>query len=185
MQAPNLAGELRHPLVTGWQLTSSSPSFWATPSAIDPDATWHDAPVPGTVAAALSTAALWDHAHPTPLDDQDHWYRTSPGRRRPCAACVSTGWQTLAEVFFDNEPVCNRTICSWRTRSRYSFPVGTNWRSVSALWRRGSPRNIRARAGGRASPNRQACATTARPCSAMRWAGRRRSIASDLGARSP
>jgi beta-mannosidase len=100
----NLEGELCDPLVAGWHLASSPPSHWTKPSEIDAHAVWHEAHVPGTVAAALSAAGVWDRDRPTPLDDQDHWYRIAlagQGLRR----LRFNGLATIAEVFFDDEPI--------------------------------------------------------------------------------
>ena len=82
-------------------MARSEASAWPDPSMIDPNASWLDAQVPGTVAAALSAAGLWDAEQPAPLETHDFWYRTTiscHGRNLLHFA----GLATIAEIYLDD-----------------------------------------------------------------------------------
>lgn len=61
------------------------------------------AAVPGTVAAALTQAGLFDPASPHPLQDQDWWYRCRLQEQPGPAVLRLEGLATLAEVFLNGE----------------------------------------------------------------------------------
>lgn len=62
------------PLSEGWNLVLSEPDAYATPHDIPPTSQFIPAPVPGTVAAALEKAGLFDRENPEPLNTRDAWY---------------------------------------------------------------------------------------------------------------
>jgi beta-mannosidase len=87
-------------LTQGWQCVSTHASACATPADL-PVAGWLDAPVPGTVAAALRAAGRLDIERPPAFESDDHWYRltlTGNGRR----TLRFNGLATRAEVWLDN-----------------------------------------------------------------------------------
>ena len=85
-----------------WRLTSSAPGAWSTPADIHTEAEWLNAPVPGTVAAALRDAGRFDIMDPPELDDRDWWYRceVEGGGRKILSL---DGLATIAEVWLDDE----------------------------------------------------------------------------------
>lgn len=85
---------------------------WDTVSAI----------VPGTVAAALAGAGLYDAENPSALHGKDAWYETQfeaePGRYRLCF----DGLATIAEVYLNSEQVLD----SRNMFRRYEVPITLN-----------------------------------------------------------
>ncbi|WP_205853746.1 glycoside hydrolase family 2 protein [Phenylobacterium deserti] len=76
----------------------------ATPADARALPDWVEARAPGTVAQALEAAGLWRRDQPTPLHDQDFWWRlplpsTGPQRLR------LEGLATFAEVWIDVAPL--------------------------------------------------------------------------------
>jgi beta-mannosidase len=74
-------------LSTGWRLETDSGEV--------------DAAVPGTVAAALNQAGLFDPANPIPLQDRDWWYRCRLNEPAGPAVLRLGGLATLAEIFLN------------------------------------------------------------------------------------
>ena len=87
-----------------WRLTLTPPGAWTRPGDLLETADWIPAPVPGTAAAALRDAGLWSEATPTPIHDQDVWYRSPLSRSGPVRLRFE-GLATLAEVWLDGVPV--------------------------------------------------------------------------------
>src|SRR5579871_1250475 len=76
----------------------------AAPGEATPVCGWIAAPVPGTAAEALRKAGQWDDAQPTPLHDQDVWYRTrfsGTGRK----VLSFAGLATIAEVWLNGAKI--------------------------------------------------------------------------------
>ncbi len=90
--------------ISGWSLAQTAPGAWADPAAIDSNAEWHPAIVPGTVGASLQALGLWLPDDGVGFDAFDHWYRApidGDGR----AILRLDGLATIAEVFFDGAPI--------------------------------------------------------------------------------
>ena len=87
-------------LDTNWLLALTPAGAWTDPrdAEVGP---WHPTMVPGTAAAALERLGLWDRNHPTPLHDQDVWYRTTI-EGHGSAVLVCEGLATVAEVWLDD-----------------------------------------------------------------------------------
>lgn len=93
--------ERRLPLERGFELTLTPPGAADRPSRLPGGLDWVPATVPGTVAQALEAAGRWSRACPTPLHDQDAWYRL----RLPWRGAFTLhldGLATLAEVWLDD-----------------------------------------------------------------------------------
>lgn len=89
-------------LTEGWQLALTAPGAVADPAALPPTLDWIPARVPGTAAQALRDAGRFSLETPTPLHDQDIWYRTrfaGTGRR----TLHFEGLATIAEVFLNGQ----------------------------------------------------------------------------------
>lgn len=92
-------------LVEGWSLALTEPGRFSDPEELaDAGLHWVAAKVPGTVAASLADAGLFDAENPQPLHDRDVWYITRfdvehPGTKR----IVFGGLATIAEVFLNGE----------------------------------------------------------------------------------
>lgn len=88
------------PLEQGWTLLVTEAGRYVVPSEL-PRAAFHiPAPVPGTVAGALTDAGLFDPAAPSPLHDKDVWYQRSLIGETPGAAILRfEGLATIAEIF--------------------------------------------------------------------------------------
>jgi beta-mannosidase len=87
-----------------WHLALTPPGAWAGPGDLSETAEWIPAPVPGTAAAALRDAGRWSETAPTPIHDQDVWYRTRL-TRSGAVRLRFEGLATLAEVWLDGVPV--------------------------------------------------------------------------------
>ncbi|EFO33030.1 beta-mannosidase protein [Roseibium sp. TrichSKD4] len=89
----------------GWSLALTEPDRFLDPEELaDAGLNWVAAKVPGTGAASLAEAGLYDPENPHPLHDRDVWYRTRfevehPGAKR----IVFGGLATIAEVFLNGE----------------------------------------------------------------------------------
>ncbi len=88
------------PLEQGWTLMVTEAERYAVPSEL-PRAAFHiPAPVPGTVAGAITDAGLFDPAAPSALHDKDVWYLRSLAGETPGAAILRfEGLATIAEIY--------------------------------------------------------------------------------------
>lgn len=94
-----LGADIR-PLELGWTLLMTEAGRYAASSDL-PHAAFHiPAPVPGTVAGALTDAGLYDPGNPTSLHDKDVWYRRSLAGETPGTAILRfEGLATIADIF--------------------------------------------------------------------------------------
>ena len=84
----------------GWTLLLTESGRYSHPSEIDGHAARLSAPVPGTVAQALTAEGLFDPAAPQPLHGKDAWYFRSLAGEVPGPAVLRfEGLATIAEVF--------------------------------------------------------------------------------------
>lgn len=87
-------------LEQGWTLLMTEAGRYYVPADLPRTAFNISASVPGTVAAALTEAGLFDPAHPVPLHDKDVWYRRSLAGETPGPAVLRfEGLATIAEIF--------------------------------------------------------------------------------------
>ncbi|MBB5277369.1 beta-mannosidase [Rhizobium rosettiformans] len=94
-----LGADMR-PLEQGWTLMMSEPGQYQVPAELPRNAFNINASVPGTVAAALTEAGLFDPASPAPLHGKDVWYRRSLSGETPGPAVLRfEGLATIAEIF--------------------------------------------------------------------------------------
>jgi len=94
-----LGADMR-PLEQGWTLMMSEPGQYQVPADLPLNAFNIKASVPGTVAAALTEAGLFDPASPAPLHGKDVWYRRSLSGETPGPAVLRfEGLATIAEIF--------------------------------------------------------------------------------------
>ena len=63
-------------VLDGWQCISTEPGAFASPAELADAMAWLPASVPGTYAAALRDAGIWNGKPPLELDQSDVWYRT-------------------------------------------------------------------------------------------------------------
>ncbi|KRB62839.1 beta-mannosidase [Rhizobium sp. Root708] len=94
------------PLSEGWNLVLTEPGACASPHELPLSGHVIPAEVPGTVAAALERAGLFDRENPRPLDTQDAWYvcrlfDTPPGD----AILRFEGLATLCHVFLNGQEI--------------------------------------------------------------------------------
>ncbi|MDR3096589.1 MAG: glycoside hydrolase family 2 protein [Paraburkholderia sp.] len=93
----------------GWQMCVTRAGAVSGPdAALDSGHDWIDAPVPGTVAQALTLAGRFDGRNPEPLGGHDYWYRLGglPHGRR---LIELGGLATIAEVWIGGEFVLRST----------------------------------------------------------------------------
>jgi beta-mannosidase len=83
-----------------WRMAVTAAGAAAGPRDLDAGVEWVPATVPGTAAAALRTAGLFDAARPRPLHDCDVWYATEPDMDGAFTLRLG-GLATLAEVWLD------------------------------------------------------------------------------------
>jgi beta-mannosidase len=91
-----------------WSVARTAPDEFASPADLHlRDLEWIDAPVPGTVAQALSNAGHALHDHPQDLDASDWWYRCSfaPPPRDGRLELRFGGLATLAEIWLNEVPL--------------------------------------------------------------------------------
>ena len=89
-------------LSEGWNLVLTEPDACATPHDIHLSAQFIPAPVPGTVAAALEKAGLFDRENPQPLNTKDAWYLTRLFDAEPGEALLRfQGLATICHVFLN------------------------------------------------------------------------------------
>jgi beta-mannosidase len=91
-------------LSTGWELAAARPDEYSKPDLIDA-LQWIPALVPGTAAAALRAAGLWEFGDERDFDAEDWWFRTrfdaepaQPGERIELAL---DGIATVAEIYLN------------------------------------------------------------------------------------
>ena len=94
--------------VIAWSLAEAAAGRIDTPRQLENAALqWHDAPVPGTVAQALTAAGKWDFESRMDLDASDWWYRGSFTHVPPHSPVQSLlrfeGLATLADVWLNGE----------------------------------------------------------------------------------
>ncbi|MGV1827166.1 glycoside hydrolase family 2 protein [Agrobacterium vitis] len=91
------------PLEAGWTLLVCEPGTYDSPKALHRASARLQAPVPGTVAQALTKAGLFDPDHPSPLHGKDIWYlRTLTGEQPGPAVLRFEGLATIAEVYLND-----------------------------------------------------------------------------------
>lgn len=96
-----LGADMR-PLEQGWTLMMTEPGRYDVPADLPSNAFHIRACVPGTVAAALTEAGLFDPADPAPLHDKDVWYlRSLAGKTSGAAVLRFEGLATIAEIFLN------------------------------------------------------------------------------------
>jgi beta-mannosidase len=94
------------PLDKGWRLFLTSAGEHALPDTLPAPAEGVPAFVPGTVAAALEAAGLFDRAEPHPLNVEDAWFVTEmTGEAAGDAILRFEGLATIAEVFLNGERI--------------------------------------------------------------------------------
>ena len=71
----SVTGHAQDLLVDGWRLALSPAGACATPGDAAALTDWIPAACPGTTASALRAAGRFDIDAPTPLHDQDVWWR--------------------------------------------------------------------------------------------------------------
>jgi beta-mannosidase len=95
----SITGERVQPLRQSWSMALTPPDACATPADAARLTDWIPAQVPGTVAGALEAAGRWRRDAPTPLHDQDAWWRLD----LPHAGRVRfAGLATICEIWVDD-----------------------------------------------------------------------------------
>jgi len=91
----------RTPIVEGWTFAGASAGAVREPGPALDALEFGPAPVPGTVAQALSLSGNFDLSHPPPLDERDYFYRCALPRGHDDARqfLVFDGLATLAEAW--------------------------------------------------------------------------------------
>ncbi|WP_017962504.1 glycoside hydrolase family 2 protein [Rhizobium leguminosarum] len=93
-------------LSEGWNLILTEPGACAVPHDIPLSAQFIPAPVPGTVAAALEKAGLFDRENPEPLNTRDAWYLCRLFDAEPGDAILRfEGLATLCHVFLNGQEI--------------------------------------------------------------------------------
>ncbi|ACM39036.1 MULTISPECIES: glycosyl hydrolase 2 galactose-binding domain-containing protein [Rhizobium/Agrobacterium group] len=91
------------PLEAGWTLLVCEPGTYDSPKALHRPSARLQAPVPDTVAQALTKAGLFDPDHPSPLHGKDIWYlRPLTGEQPGPAVLRFEGLATIAEVYLND-----------------------------------------------------------------------------------
>ncbi|HTW72715.1 MAG TPA: glycoside hydrolase family 2 protein [Acetobacteraceae bacterium] len=94
---------LIRPLSEAWECAATPANAAASPDQLS-GLVWIAAPVPGTYAAALRNAGMWDGESPLELDHQDIWYRTRfTGHSEDILHFE--GLATIAEIWLNGEPL--------------------------------------------------------------------------------
>lgn len=92
-------------LTDGWSLVLTPAGLCPLPDDVKRDAAL-PAPVPGTVAAALEAAGLFDRTAPQPLHDQDAWYFRDLGDQAEGAAILRfEGLATVTEIYLNGQRI--------------------------------------------------------------------------------
>ncbi|QLF68207.1 glycoside hydrolase family 2 protein [Peteryoungia desertarenae] len=98
-----LGADIR-PLEQGWRMLVTEAGRYTEPSELHRLAVRIPATVPGTVAAALADAGLFDPENPTSLHDKDAWYiRSLEGENPGPAVLRFEGLATFAEIYINGE----------------------------------------------------------------------------------
>ncbi|UVD56510.1 glycoside hydrolase family 2 protein [Rhizobium sp. Pop5] len=93
-------------LSEGWNLILTEPGACAVPHDIHLSAQFIPAPVPGTVAAALEKAGLFDRENPEPLNTKDAWYLCRLFDAEPGDAILRFGGlATICHVFLNGHEI--------------------------------------------------------------------------------
>ncbi|MBX5013187.1 glycoside hydrolase family 2 protein [Rhizobium lentis] len=93
-------------LSEGWNLVLTEPDACAVPHDIPLSAQFIPAPVPGTVAAALEKAGLFDRENPEPLNTKDAWYLCRLFDAEPGDAILRFGGlATICHVFLNGQEI--------------------------------------------------------------------------------
>ncbi|KQV73103.1 glycoside hydrolase family 2 protein [Rhizobium sp. Root1220] len=93
-------------LSEGWNLVLTEPGACAVPHDIPLSAPVITAEVPGTVAAALENAGLFDRENPEQLDTKDAWYVSRLFDAQPGEAILRfEGLATLCHVFLNGQEI--------------------------------------------------------------------------------
>ncbi|MBB3353969.1 beta-mannosidase [Rhizobium sp. BK049] len=93
-------------LSEGWNLILTEPGACAVPHDIPLSAQFIPAPVPGTVAAALEKAGLFDRENPEPLNTKDAWYLCRLFDAEPGEAILRFGGlATICNVFLNGQEI--------------------------------------------------------------------------------
>ncbi|WP_454852625.1 glycoside hydrolase family 2 protein [Rhizobium binxianense] len=101
----SIGGE-ESPLSEGWNLVLTEPGACAVPHDIPLSAQFVPAPVPGTVAAALEKAGLFDRENPEPLNTRDAWYVCRLFDAEPGEAILRfEGLATVCHVFLNGQEI--------------------------------------------------------------------------------
>jgi beta-mannosidase len=120
-------------LEEGWRLALTPPDACATPADAAGLADWIPARAPGTVAQALEAAGRWRREAPTPLHDQDAWWRLALAEHGPRRLCFE-GLATFAEVWLDAAPVLSCASMFQPQAVEVEIPSGaTLWICFRAL----------------------------------------------------
>ncbi|MCL6708465.1 hypothetical protein M8R20_15850 [Pseudomonas sp. R2.Fl] len=97
-------GADERPLEGGWTLLVTESGRYEKPVDVHRPAVRLPAVVPGTIAAALATAGLYDIDNPQSLLDKDAWYfRSLEGEAKGPAILRFEGLATIAEVYLNGE----------------------------------------------------------------------------------
>lgn len=97
-------GADERPLEGGWTMLLTEGGRYSSPSEVHRPAARLPAPVPGTVASALSAAGLFDVQDPQPLADKDAWYFRSLEGEAPGEAILRfEGLATIADIYINSE----------------------------------------------------------------------------------
>ncbi|MGG7519295.1 glycoside hydrolase family 2 protein [Allorhizobium undicola] len=92
------------PLEAGWTLLLTEAGAHESPDTIHRAAARLAAPVPGTVAEALTKAGLFDPHHPVPLEGKDAWYfRSLKGEQPGPAVLRFEGLATITEIWLNGK----------------------------------------------------------------------------------
>ncbi len=97
----SISGERKMPVASGWRMIRSEAGAFLDPSGLDKELEWIPAEVPGTAAASLAKAGLWQFETHEPLETHDFWYRTAI-EGKGAMRLLFEGLATLAEVYLDD-----------------------------------------------------------------------------------
>jgi len=126
-RALSVSGQAQVSLTEGWCLALSPAGACATPGDAAALTDWIPAAVPGTTASALRTAGRFDVEVPTPLHDQDVWWRLDLSGTGP-RILEFQGLATLCEVWLDDALI----LTSDSMFQAHSLPVTLTGQTV--LW---------------------------------------------------
>jgi len=121
------SGQGQVALSDGWTLCLTPAGACVSPSEAAGLTDWVPAAVPGTTAAALAVAGRFDPNAPTPLHDQDVWWRLPLAETGP-RRLEFQGLATLCEVWLDGK----RILDSDSMFERHLMPVELS--APQTLW---------------------------------------------------